>query len=301
MNSFNEIYTHIIERLYGKIEHVVFTASVSNHPLVKAIKERFCCFETDDARGALYIASGIYSDKPNPIMVICSNNNESRSAASGLTECFYRQFPILFVTLTTNMNLNYSIEIKDTIEKSFVVFESGSIGCAEETINKCLREISNGLLPVHLQIVSEKTPALISNYENDNLSLIINFATQIFNSDDYLFLSNKVYIDESLLKCDIHRNDKTLGDDGTISTIIGASLGKKKKRYFGIITSTELIHDFNALGNVNVGDDLFIIIIDYRNNLGIKEYAYNLGFKLETIIDFLDNVTEQRKGPLFIY
>lgn len=68
------------------------------------------------------------------------------------------------------------------------------------------------------------------------------------------------------------------GIDGTLSTILGASLVRPESLYFCIVGDLAFFYDINALGNRHVGKNLRILLV---NNDGGNEQLYKNGLCLE--------------------
>ena len=78
----------------------------------------------------------------------------------------------------------------------------------------------------------------------------------------------------------IYSNTGGFGIDGTLSTLIGASLAHSDKLYFGVVGDLAFFYDLNSLGNRNVGKNLRIILINNGCGTEFHNYshpAYNLG------------------------
>lgn len=63
------------------------------------------------------------------------------------------------------------------------------------------------------------------------------------------------------------------GIDGCLSALIGASLSKKDKLYFGVIGDLSFFYDMNSIGNRHVGKNLRILLIN--NGLGTEFRNFN--------------------------
>lgn len=70
-----------------------------------------------------------------------------------------------------------------------------------------------------------------------------------------------------------YSNTGGFGIDGGLSSLIGASLHDAKKLYFGIIGDLAFFYDMNSLGNINVGNNLRILLIN--NGCGTEFRNYN--------------------------
>lgn len=63
------------------------------------------------------------------------------------------------------------------------------------------------------------------------------------------------------------------GIDGCISSLIGASLVKKDKLYFGVVGDLAFFYDLNSLGNRHIGNNLRILLIN--NGVGTEFKNFN--------------------------
>lgn len=63
------------------------------------------------------------------------------------------------------------------------------------------------------------------------------------------------------------------GIDGTVSTLLGASLSDRKKLYYGVMGDLAFFYDLNAIGNRHFGNNVRILLIN--NGLGIEFKNFN--------------------------
>jgi 2-succinyl-5-enolpyruvyl-6-hydroxy-3-cyclohexene-1-carboxylate synthase len=63
------------------------------------------------------------------------------------------------------------------------------------------------------------------------------------------------------------------GIDGCVSALIGASLAKKNKLFFGVVGDLAYFYDMNSIGNRHVGDNLRILLIN--NGKGAEFRNFN--------------------------
>lgn len=72
---------------------------------------------------------------------------------------------------------------------------------------------------------------------------------------------------------DSNSNVGGFGIDGCVSSLLGSSLTKKDKLYFGIIGDLSFFYDMNSIGNRNVGNNLRILLIN--NGTGTEFRNFN--------------------------
>lgn len=77
-------------------------------------------------------------------------------------------------------------------------------------------------------------------------------------------------VDKSILG---YCNTGGFGIDGNLSSLIGASLAKSDKLYFGIIGDLAFFYDINSLGNKHVGKNLRILVV--TNGCGAEFKLHN--------------------------
>lgn len=220
------------------------------------------CYYSEDPRSMMYIATGISAETNKMIAVICKGTNESRSAYSGLTEAYYRRLPVLFISI--GGNLDYSKELKDCCIRNYKGTESVSLALAD---------VKKYSLPVHLEISYD--------YEADKISLKENTVSaikKVNHKDSYLFVSQSFCHDFDNTQGKVVSNKACTGVEGCLSNVLGASLGKIRKRYIGLVSETEFIHDINTLGNININDLIAYIVVCKESNSFIKDYSDSLGF-----------------------
>lgn len=70
-----------------------------------------------------------------------------------------------------------------------------------------------------------------------------------------------------------YANSGGCGIDGPMSSMIGASLVDKEKRYYGIIGDLAFFYDMNCLGNRHIGENIRILLIN--NGCGMEMAQYH--------------------------
>ena len=117
------------------------------------------------------------------------------------------------------------------------------------------------------------------------------------SADDYLYTSHNLSFDVDGFKCKVVVGGMENCLEGALSNVLGASLAKKRRRYIGVVTEDEFLHDVNALGNINVNDSLVYFVICDQNNEMICDYAKSLGFNTSSIA--ADEITKEDITKVF--
>jgi 2-succinyl-5-enolpyruvyl-6-hydroxy-3-cyclohexene-1-carboxylate synthase len=103
------------------------------------------------------------------------------------------------------------------------------------------------------------------------------------------------------LSVDGSSNVGGFGIDGNLSTLIGSSLARREKLFFGVIGDLAFFYDMNALGNRHVGNNLRILVVNngkgtefrlnvhpaFQNDINADEFiaaAGHYGNKSETLV-----------------
>jgi len=241
-----------------KIKYIVYTADLD----VSVLLKDFDCekIKVLDPRSAVYTATGIAAQNKEIVLVLMNSNNSSRSAFSGMTEAFYRNLPVVLITL--GKNLDYRKELNDVVNSHFQI---GNIN----DIYSLLDETK----PMHIEV------DYIAEGVSHKKCQILNILSDVLIEDDYLLVSNRFDSSALTFKCKMVRGGFDSCNDGMIANVLGASLAKKRRRYIGLISEEELSHDINTLGNVNINDLLVYIVCCEKENKLIKDYCESLGFE----------------------
>lgn len=212
-----------------------------------------------DSRSAVYIGAGIAAQNKEAVLVLLKSNNASRSAFSGMTEAYYRNLPIILVTV--GRELDYSNELNDVVNSHYVVSSL-----------KEIEDITELELPAHIELeVREKA----NDIKTSSIFEHLKYAASV---DDYLYISHNLSFDAEGFNCKVVEGGTNNCLEGALSNVVGASLAKKRRRYIGVVTEGEFLHDMNALGNINVNDSLVYFVLCDHNNEMICDYAKSLGF-----------------------
>ena len=74
-------------------------------------------------------------------------------------------------------------------------------------------------------------------------------------------------------------------------------MNDKRRRYIGVVTEEEFLHDMNTLGNIHANKDLFFIVISQKFEKMIGDYARTLNY--EVICEAEDNICGTSLKRLF--
>ena len=245
----------------------IIIATSNNYSILDNLKKIFNCINVLDVRSAIYYATGIAAQNYEKVIVFSDSDNSSRSAFSGMTEAFYRNLPIIFVTLGSK--LNYTKELNDVVQSHFVC----------DTLNDLNKKMSLAKLPCHIELINEK----YDNYTFDKCYNLQKILLNILNEDYYLYISKNIELINESYRCKLVNGGMVNCFDGAISNILGASLNKSKKKYIGIITEKEYIHDINALGNTNINDSLILFVLITEKKYLLDNVSKNLAFEINII------------------
>ena len=93
--------THILTALLKAHNIRKVVAGTQENSLIAGIRQDafFDVYESGDERSAGYIACGIAAELREPVVLACSGLSEFRSYMPPLTEAFYRQLPVLALTV----------------------------------------------------------------------------------------------------------------------------------------------------------------------------------------------------------
>ena len=271
-----------------QITYIVYPKEIEEMQLIQNLKKQdFICISAIDSRSVLYIATGIAAQKQECVVCIVNSSNASRSAFSGMTEAYYRKLPIVLITIGTD--LDYSTELGDVVQHHFIVSETDDI-----------TEILKSDYPIHLELQTQCFE--LAKTECSELQYVL---SQILDEDDYLLIGDEIDLIDTEYKCKIVKSRMHNCCEGALANVLGASLAKIRKRYIGLISENEFIHDINTLGNINVNDRLLFIVVTDRFSQTIDEYSHSLGF--ETLIvehensDFLMTAINHKKKTVVQY
>lgn len=262
------------------IKRMVYTSSVRNSFFVENAYKSMDCYEYEDARSVAYIGTGMAAES-NESVVICTNGDiEYRSFCSGLTEAFYRNLQIVAITISDHVNLDYSIEIKDTVKYHQRI--SGRM--TEQEMMNCIYKVIKGKKPCHLDIdllenqecVETKNKIATRNVISHPL-ININWLADVIPENCTLFIGNCFDFQQKQFKC-VSSASIAGGYEGVLARVLGASLCGGKERYIGLVTEKEFIHDINSLGNRCINNKVVYIVYTRQKKDTVINYASALSF-----------------------
>ena len=248
--------------LENNINHLVYEKELEKSLFVEKTKAAGIeSISVLDARSAVYYATGMCAQNKE-MVVVCIDSINSRSAFSGMTEAYYRKLPVILVTF--GKALDYSKELRDVVASHYI--------CSFDTN---LNEILKDDYPMHIELtnVTNKTEQLKSNQ-------LLPILANILCTDDYLYIGQRIDAENQNFVCKVIKGGLPGSIDGALSNVLGASLAKIRKRYIGLVSEMEFLHDMNALGNINMHDLVFYFVIVKKKNEAICNYAKNLGFEV---------------------
>lgn len=241
----------------NQIKHIIYTSDLELHDYFPGYKGELV--SALDSRSAVYIGTGIAAQNKETVVVILKSSNASRSAFSGMTEAYYRNLPIILITV--GRELDYSVELNDVVNSHYIVSSW-----------KEIEEITDLVLPAHIELdVQDKVNHI-------KASSIFKYLKGATSAGDYLYVSQNVSLDANGFNCKVINGGTKNCLEGALSNVLGASLAKKRRRYIGVVTEDEFFHDMNTLGNININDSLVYFVLCARKNELISNYAKTLGF-----------------------
>lgn len=296
----SEVFISLLIDSFKKynISQFIFTRTIDETFLIKNIESLGIVYKANDARTAGYIATGMSEESQKPVTIICRGSNESRSLMSAMTEAYYRNLPIIAVTLGDEDLVDYSIEVKDTFKYSFNVSLDMLTQDYLEELNSAFAALMNERMPVHLSInlsndreytdtsiLQDNDIREISQVSQSILQELANALTNEF----YVFIG-KDYITKAFsFNCKVNVASDYNDAEGAVSILLGASLANCRKKYIGVISERELLQDLNALGNRHINNKVLIIVFVKNKKKLINDFVNSLslccidGFSIETV------------------
>lgn len=178
-------------------------------------------------------------------------------------------------------SLDYTMELKDVVLGHYLVKD------AKEILN-----FANYKLPAHIELGEE----IIIDTEVESLKLQ-EALMEAVSEKDYLYFSPRFQTKEKDFMCKCISGGMSRCKDGTLSNVFGASLAQKRRRYIGVVTEEEFLHDMNTLGNIHANKNLFFIVISQKFEKMIGDYARTLNY--EVICEAEDNICGTSLKRLF--
>ncbi len=248
------------------VNTIIYTTDLETNPYIVSLKkEGKKCICSLDARSAVYMATGISAQNNECVMVVMDSGNISRSAFAGMTEAFYRKLPVVLVTL--GKRLDYSVELKDVVVRHYIESEFSKIW-----------DYIDGVNPIHIEL--EGVNIDITSICCKELQMKL---AEILDKDNYLYISSSIKKENVFFNCKVVHGGMYNCSDGAVANVLGASLAKNHKKYLGLITEDEFIHDISSVGNINVNDLLGYIVIGKKYNKIINDYSCDMGFDFNLI------------------
>lgn len=270
---------------------LIYTGDLENTSFVQECKSKgVTCISVVDARSAVYAATGISAQNQSKVAVCMNAGNASRSAFTGMTEAFYRKLPVALITV--GKELDYTRELNDVVVGHYSAINYDDV-----------LERLNGEFPMHIELLVENP-----KHEKNECSALQSLLSSVLNEDTYLYISSAIQKSEVQYMGKVVYGGMPDCYEGALANVLGASLAKKRKKYVGLISEDEFIHDINTLGNINMNDSICYIIVSQKKNKVILDYAAAMKFetcevkenclKLE---DIKRIVLSKNKGLLMVY
>lgn len=271
--------------------NLIYTMDLENTPFVLECKRKgLKCIPIVDARSAVYVATGICAQNQSKVAVCVDAGNASRSAFSGMTEAFYRRLPVALITV--GKKLDYTRGLNDVTVEHYTALNFEDV-----------QHMLCGEFPIHIELTTECNEH--EKIECDALQMTL---SSVLGEDTYLYISQDIKRSEAPYKGKIVYGGMPDCYEGAMSNVLGASLARKHKKYVGLISEDEFIHDINTLGNININDLILYIVVSEKRNKLLLDYAETMMFK---ICEFKGNclktdevknmLSSKNKGLLMIY
>lgn len=244
---------------------IVYTIDLQNTPFIIESEENgINCMSAVDARSAVYMATGICAQNHCKVAVCVSDGNASRSAFSGMTEAFYRKLAVALITIGSGRELDYTKGLNDVAVGHYTAQSYAEV-----------LDLMDKEFPMHIELIEEASK--LKPVECDSIQ---QFLGSVLDEDEYLYISPGIKSADCDYSAKVVYGGMPGCCEGALANVLGASLAGIHKKYIGLISEDELIHDINTLGNINVSDLIsFIVVADKKNNT-ISDYAAALQFEV---------------------
>ena len=270
---------------------LIYTTDLENTSFVQECKDKgIRCIPIVDARSAVYVATGICAQNQSKVAVCVDGGNTSRSTFSGMTEAYYRKLPVALITI--GKKLNYTRKLNDVVVEHYTASNYVEV-----------QQLLDKEFPMHIELLTEYQTH--KKIECDHLQKILN---SVLDESTYL------YVSQGIKKVALpHKGKVVYGGmpdcyEGAMANVLGASLVGKHKKYVGLISEDECIHDINTLGNINMNDLVFYIVIASGKNKMILDCVNAMKFEVcEIKSDYLKSddikrmISSKKKGFLLVY
>lgn len=274
-----------------EIKYLIYTTDLEDVAFIKKNKAAGIeCIPAMDARSAAYLATGICAQNQEKVFVCVHSGNASRSVFSGMTEAFYRKLPIILITFGKQQD--YSKELNDVVEGHYIISNIEEI--------ESLQDLK---APMHIEVWGE-------DYRHDRIHCkrLQELLSEATDTATYIYISNAIEAEQVNFQGKVVCGGMPDCYEGALANVLGASLSQKRKRYIGLVSEDEFLHDINTLGNININDLIFYIVITGKKNNLIKDYALSLQFEVEEIQSDKLQINDirrlnlnQRKTLLIVY
>lgn len=242
---------------------LVYTTDLENASFIIESKKKIKdCISVVDARSAVYVATGICAQNHCKAAVCVDAGNASRSAFSGMTEAFYRKLPVALITV--GKKLDYTKELNDVVAGHYTAKNYADV-----------MALMDKELPIHVELIAEESRQ--KKIECDKLQQDL---SSVLDESTYLYISQGIH------KADCSYSGKVVYGgmpdcyEGALANVLGASLAKKHKKYVGLISEDEFVHDLNTLGNININDLVSFVVVGNKKRKMIEDCAAALQFEV---------------------
>ncbi|WP_394523266.1 hypothetical protein [Lacrimispora sp. JR3] len=274
-----------------RVTTLIYTEDLENISFVQECKSNgLNCISIIDARSAVYVATGISAQNQSKVAVCVNAGNASRSAFSGMTEAFYRKLPVALVTV--GKKLDYTRELNDAVVGHYTALNYDDV-----------LELLNGKFPMHIELLVENP-----EYEKKECDALQMVLSSVLDKNTYLYISPGIKKSEVQYMGKVVYGGMPDCYEGAMANVLGASLARIRKKYIGLITEDEFIHDINTLGNINMNDLICYIVVSQEKNKMIIDYATAMKFETCEVKndclkpdDMKRLVLSKNKGLLVLY
>ena len=164
-------------------------------------------------------------------------------------------------------------------------------------------ELFNVKFPMHIELLVENPEQ--QKKECDALQSLL---SSVLDENTYLYISPGIKKNEIQYMGKVVYGGMPNCYEGAMANVLGASLARKRKKYVGLISEDEFLHDINTLGNNNINDLICYIVVSQKKNKMILDYASAMKFKTcevkENCLKLEDIkriVLSKNKGLLIVY
>lgn len=300
MNKLNNAIQFLKSAKEYNIRKVLYTSKIKDNDAVQyAINNGFTCADYFDPRSLGYMSTGVIAEANEPVILITDGYEDYRCLLPSLTEAFYRNLPVYSVTISNQLALDYSKEIKDTVYESFT-FDNCETIKDEHTIFKGILKKKK---PVHINFICEVNndgnDTFIKNMQNACIHKILVDLSKLLSENERLFINQNEFINSPAFKCKVTTNCMPESGLGILSMTLGASLANKRNKYVAIVTEKEFLVDINSLGNRHINGKLVFIVVCHEKKDVIMKFSEDLGF-MSLPYKEIDRITAQLKTPIIV-